>query len=1005
MDITQALQTVFKKLLFSNIDGNLMLLLGVICVFLVLIFLVVFSSSLKRLSRYYARAGNTPKDLEQKNVLLKRVKTVIDLVKGKSDQISDKLYVQVQNSFSSMTSNLKQHFEGESNYMYKLPFYLLIGGEKSGKSTLLDNLKVGSLIGHDANAPDAGCRWWFFTSAVVLETHGRIVETSAGSSVWQYILSMLGSVRSKRPLDGVVITISAGDLLHNKTGVLAQAKEIYIKLLVCQKNLGMKFPVYIIITKCDMLTGFSPLARQLNEGLAENIFGWSNSHGYDVPYSSSWLDQWQESQQKELSVLVDKIFADAPSFSLNSLIYSLKFELNNLAGTLKEYLDLLFNLDKTGDSCSLRGIYFVGDRQGFNDLSVFSIAKPVTIEVDKDNFNLDGVDAHKGAQEKLELAFVSDLFREKIFKEFALARPVPMLVRSYDMRLNYIRAGAFAFFGLWGILMVSSYFSLVKYRAIAQPLVGQINQSLKGVWYLKQLDNGEELKLFLADQSQLVINKMSRFERNNSVFWGLPSSWAGDVHKDIRVAVKKAYEKLIIPSIGVNFVDKIEDILSAGVLNGGEKDNVQRNSFDALAQFAKDVYDLEQHINIYNDMNSYGFIKAVSKTIFFLHALKMPKGVLHDAELFEKNFQVRFVPIDFKAYKPRFVSHLHTLVDQYIKFSFSTDLQFGFLTSIKKDFDTLSNSQRIYEMSQKDFLLLVKDMERNINAMDQSEQLRIILTNSYEPGNEYSALLKKIKQTGIFGDKISEDLSEKVRKGLARFMSYATSLTSEITALIFEERIVNGVNSLRLTKYAADIVEVLKNIAGYDFIDGGKVLRKDLPFLADGSSLHIKVRFIQEATSIADVFSSYIEALKTIDSQRFKKTLEDKGVGALVYNLRNNLDKAFVNKDNKESLSYNEIKQGISEFMLGLREIQKIKVKVGKFLDDDFFKKYFELSHGYLNRQLQLLNESFESYRLYEFDLIKLANWKREEKPASYVLFDTNNPVVVKEKLDSYRRM
>ena len=1007
MSITDTLQTIFKKLLFSDIDGNLMLFLGVFCVFLVFIFMVFFSSSLKRLSRYYARAGNIPKNLEKENVWLKHIKTAINLFNSKGYQVADKLYVQIQGSFASMVSKLKSHFEGENDYMYKLPFYLIIGGEKSGKSTLLENLNVGSLIGHDANNPTAGCRWWFFTAAVIMETHGRIIETSAGGNVWQYILSMLGSVRNKRPLDGVIITVSVGDLLHNKTGSLRQAKEIYTKLLACQKKLGMKFPVYIIITKGDMLTGFSPLAKQLNSKLQENIFGWSNPYGYDVLYDSKWFNEWQLSQQKELNFLVDKIFADKPNFSLNSLIYSLKFDLNKLAGNLKEYLDVLFNLNKTVDCYSLRGIYFVGDKEGFSDLSVF--VKPQNSdsfenEVNKDKLDLYDVLVYKGPQNKIDLAFVSDLFREKIFKEFALARPVPMMVRSYDKRLNYIRLGSFSFFGIWGVLMTSSYFSLIKYRDVAQPLVEQINQSLKGAWYLKQLDNNEELKLFLADQSQLVINKIARFNYSKSVFLGLPSSWGGGLHKDIRVAVKQAYEKVIIPSVGVNFIDKIESTLSTGVLSGIEKGNVQRKSFDVLLQFARSAYDLEKHIDIYNDMNSYGFVKAIGKIIYFLHDLKIPKGVLYDSDAYEKKFEVRFVPVDFKVYKPRFIKHLHVLIDQYSKFSFSTDLQFSFLTNIKKTFDDLSDSRKVSEMSQKDFLVLVKDIERNIDAMDQSEQLRMVITNSYEPGNEYQQLLKKIKETSIFGAKVSEDLAESIRKSLDSFISYASSLTSESTGLIFEERIVNGENSLKLTKYAADIIEALKNISQYDFIDSSNAQNKELPMLVEGMLLHINSSLIQEAVSMADVFSKYMDALKNIDAESLKKTLEDKGKSALALNLKTNLDRAFINKDRGESLSYGDIKKSISDFMQSLRQLQKIRSKVGKFLADSFFKNYFNLSHSYLNNQLQILNESFERHRLYDFDLIKLANWKPEGKPASYMLFNTNNPVVIKEKLDANRR-
>ena len=78
-------------------------------------------------------------------------------------------------------ATLKKASGGKTNYLYDLPWYILIGPPGSGKTTALVNsgLKFPLSRGAARPSPIAGiggtryCDWWFTEDAVLIDTAGR----------------------------------------------------------------------------------------------------------------------------------------------------------------------------------------------------------------------------------------------------------------------------------------------------------------------------------------------------------------------------------------------------------------------------------------------------------------------------------------------------------------------------------------------------------------------------------------------------------------------------------------------------------------------------------------------------------------------------------------------------------------------------------------------------------------------------------------------------------------
>ena len=119
-------------------------------------------------------------------------------------------------------SQLLQRFSQQ--YLYQLPWYVMIGAPGSGKTTALINsglqFPLADKFGKTALRGIGGtrnCDWWFTNEAVLLDTAGRYTthesQQAVDASEWQRFIDLLRKYRGRQPINGVIMTISVSDLL------------------------------------------------------------------------------------------------------------------------------------------------------------------------------------------------------------------------------------------------------------------------------------------------------------------------------------------------------------------------------------------------------------------------------------------------------------------------------------------------------------------------------------------------------------------------------------------------------------------------------------------------------------------------------------------------------------------------------------------------------------------------------------------------------------------------
>lgn len=174
---------------------------------------------------------------------------------------------------------------GHFRSVYELPWYMIIGAPGSGKSTALLNsgleFPLKDEMGIDSVRGVGGtryCDWWFTNRAVIIDTAGRYTTQESADKRdargWNSFLGLLKKYRSRQPINGVILSISVADLLEQTpTEQVLHARALKQRVLELKNRLGVVFPVYVVLTKFDLLEGFSETFGMLSEKEREEVFG------------------------------------------------------------------------------------------------------------------------------------------------------------------------------------------------------------------------------------------------------------------------------------------------------------------------------------------------------------------------------------------------------------------------------------------------------------------------------------------------------------------------------------------------------------------------------------------------------------------------------------------------------------------------------------------------------------------------------------------------------------
>lgn len=347
---------------------------------------------------------------------------------------------------------------GGGQYLYELPWYVFIGAPGSGKTTALMNAGLQFLLADASGAAKGAvqgvggtrnCDWWFTQDAVLVDTAGRYTlqesDRDVDASAWNNFLALLKKTRPRQPINGVLLTVNVQDLLQQGTTERAEhATKLRERLQELQTKLGVRAPVYVLVTKADLIGGFNESFEAMGAEDRNQVWGFTFDDAATTaadPLPGFGM-LYQQLQQRLVSQLVDRLESERDVLR-RSAMFAFPQEFAALQPVLGDFLKLVFAGGGSLEQAPrVRGVYFTsGTQEGSPiDRVMGALGR---------SFGLDArAAASPGARGKS--FFLNKLLKEVVFAERGLGTLNPQAERQR----RTLRAGAMAAIGIASVAVL-----------------------------------------------------------------------------------------------------------------------------------------------------------------------------------------------------------------------------------------------------------------------------------------------------------------------------------------------------------------------------------------------------------------------------------------------------------------------------------------------------------------------------------------------------------------------
>ena len=264
---------------------------------------------------------------------------------------------------------------GKRNFLYEIPWYVVIGPPGAGKTTALVNSGLNfPLAGSGDAQPVAGvggtrsCDWWFTDKAVLIDTAGRYTTQDSNAQSdkksWLAFLSLLKRYRTRQPINGVILAISLADLMSFDDQQLdAHIVEIRSRLREIYETLKIQFPVYLLFTKADLVSGFMDYFGGFDEPRRRKVWGATfQTAERDRNMATEAPAEFDALAKRLADEMADRLQEEADPATRIS-IFGFPAQFGALRGRVTSFVASLFDPTRSQVNVSLRGLYFSSGTQ------------------------------------------------------------------------------------------------------------------------------------------------------------------------------------------------------------------------------------------------------------------------------------------------------------------------------------------------------------------------------------------------------------------------------------------------------------------------------------------------------------------------------------------------------------------------------------------------------------------------------------------------------------------
>jgi type VI secretion system protein ImpL len=458
--------------------------------------------------------------------------------------------------------------------IYDLPWYMFVGAPGSGKTTALVHsglrFPLAERLGARAQAVGGvggtrHCDWWFADEAVLLDTAGRFTtqdsHAEADRGAWLGFLQMLRKFRARRPLNGVLVVVSAADLLQQDDAAReAHAAAVRERLKELDTQLGMQFPVYVIITKSDLLSGFTEFFDDLGRDEREQVWGVTFPYGEDAAQddgaaAAGALERFAGEfglLHRQLQDRVLQRMQQETDSRRRSLIYAFPQQFAGIEAPLARFLDDAFGRSRFDHPALLRGVYFTSGTQSGRPFDRMMSSMAAVLGLQREVLLQDGAGGRA--------YFVKRLLRDVIFQEAGLAGSN---LRVERRRALFQRIAV----GVVGVLLVAGLTGLFVSNRANRQFVEESRQQITALQKLAQEvpSNGDPVALLpLLDAARDLPGGEAEQQAHGTPWW---AKLGLDQREKLGGEARRVYKRLLQQTLLPIVLQRMEDDLRRGDSN------------------------------------------------------------------------------------------------------------------------------------------------------------------------------------------------------------------------------------------------------------------------------------------------------------------------------------------------------------------------------------------------------------------------------------------------------
>jgi type VI secretion system protein ImpL len=420
--------------------------------------------------------------------------------------------------------------------LYELPWYIIVGPPGSGKTTALVNsgleFPLAEKFGRTAVRGVGGtrdCDWWFTNEAVLLDTAGRYTTQDSDAQVdraaWEGFLGLLKKHRRRRPINGVIVATSIADLMaQTEAERRLHVSAVKQRLSELRQHLGIRFPVYMVFTKCDLVAGFTEFFDDLGRDERAQVWGVTfpfetGEAGVVQTYGSEFDDLMERLNGR----LLWRLHQERDP-RRRGLIFGFPHQVSSLKTLVDGFLREIFLPNRFEEPHILRGVYFSSGTQEGTPIDRLMASVATTFGLDRQV-----LPSQIGRGRSY---FITSLFKRVIFPEADLVG----VNRRFERQRTWLQRGAYVgSVGLTAAAALAWSTSYTANRSYLTDVQGRLTEYEKDVAGTPPAQHDFAGVLSRLDSADKVVKTATRNDESvpwHMRFWLYQGDGLGDAARD-----------------------------------------------------------------------------------------------------------------------------------------------------------------------------------------------------------------------------------------------------------------------------------------------------------------------------------------------------------------------------------------------------------------------------------------------------------------------------------------